>query len=84
MLYRYSEVFRGLLLISDLSLVAASWLLAYTIRFHTVFASPLGIPQLSTASRSPGLARCETGCVGSHTWPPTSISTRISSSEPWR
>jgi Undecaprenyl-phosphate glucose phosphotransferase len=47
MLYRYSEVFRGLLLISDLSLVAGSWLLAYTIRFHTVFESPLGVPEPS-------------------------------------
>jgi Undecaprenyl-phosphate glucose phosphotransferase len=47
MLYRYSEVFRGLLLISDLSLIAGSWLLAYTLRFHTVFVSPLGVPDLS-------------------------------------
>jgi Undecaprenyl-phosphate glucose phosphotransferase len=47
MLYRYSEVFRGLLLISDLSLLAGSWLLAYTIRFQTVFGSPLGVPEPS-------------------------------------
>jgi Undecaprenyl-phosphate glucose phosphotransferase len=46
-LYRYSEVFRGLLLVSDLSLVAGSWGLAYTLRFHTVFVSPLGIPEVS-------------------------------------
>jgi Undecaprenyl-phosphate glucose phosphotransferase len=47
MLYRYSEVFRGLLLISDMSLLAGSWLLAYTIRFHTLFGSPLGVPEPS-------------------------------------
>ncbi len=34
MLHRYSEVFRGLLMVSDLSLVAASWGAAYWLRFH--------------------------------------------------
>jgi len=45
MLYRYSEVFRTSLLLADLVLVAASWLAAYHIRFHTVFDAPLGIPE---------------------------------------
>jgi Undecaprenyl-phosphate glucose phosphotransferase len=43
-LYRYSEVFRSSLLITDMTLVAGSWLAAYFIRFHTVFDAPLGIP----------------------------------------
>ena len=44
MLYRYSEIFRTMLMISDLSLVAASWALAYWIRFFTVWSAPRGIP----------------------------------------
>jgi Undecaprenyl-phosphate glucose phosphotransferase len=52
-LYRYSEVFRSLLLVADLALVSASWLAAYWIRFHTgledlhpALASPLGVPDV--------------------------------------
>jgi Undecaprenyl-phosphate glucose phosphotransferase len=48
MLYRYSEIFRSLLMISDLSLVAASWILAFWIRFHTGWEAPLGIPGIET------------------------------------
>jgi len=44
MLYRYSEIFRTMLMISDLSLVAVSWTLAYWIRFHTGWSAPRGIP----------------------------------------
>ncbi len=35
MLHRHSEIFRTLLTVADLSLVAASWGLAYWIRFHS-------------------------------------------------
>ena len=45
MLYRYSEIFRTTLMISDLSLVAASWALAYWIRFFTGWSAPRGIPE---------------------------------------
>jgi len=34
LLHRYSEVFRGLLMLSDLSLVAACWGAAYWLRFY--------------------------------------------------
>lgn len=44
MLYRHSEVFRGLLMLSDLVLVAAAWTAAYAVRFHTGLDVPLGIP----------------------------------------
>ena len=43
MLYRYSEVFRSLLLFTDLLLVAASWGIAYFVRF-AAFEAPRGIP----------------------------------------
>ncbi len=46
MLYRYSEILRTTLMISDLSLVAASWALAYWIRFFTGWPAPLGIPEV--------------------------------------
>ena len=45
MLYRYSEIFRTTLMISDLLLVAASWALAYWIRFFTGWSAPRGIPE---------------------------------------
>lgn len=35
MLHRYSEVFRGLLVLSDLALVAGAWGAAYALRFYT-------------------------------------------------
>jgi len=43
-LYRYSEVFRSLLMASDVVLVAGAWLLAYWLRFHAGIPAPLGIP----------------------------------------
>ncbi len=47
MLRRYSEVVRGILIAADLVLIAASWLAAYAIRFHTVFDAPRGIPEFT-------------------------------------
>lgn len=47
MLYRYSEVFRTLLVTADLALVAGAWLLAYGLRFGTSLPTPLGVPDLS-------------------------------------
>jgi Undecaprenyl-phosphate glucose phosphotransferase len=44
MLYRYSEVFRTLLGVADLAVVACAWLAAYAIRFHTDLPVPLGVP----------------------------------------
>lgn len=44
MLYRYSEVFRSLLAVADLMLVAAAWLGAYVLRFDTGLPAPLGRP----------------------------------------
>jgi exopolysaccharide biosynthesis polyprenyl glycosylphosphotransferase len=44
MLYRYSEVFRTLLMSADLALVAAAWLGAYFLRFETGIPAPLGVP----------------------------------------
>ncbi len=44
MLYRYSEVFRSMLLLADLSLVALCWVAAYGIRF-TFFPAPRGVPE---------------------------------------
>jgi Undecaprenyl-phosphate glucose phosphotransferase len=46
MLFRYSEIFRTSLMISDLSLVAASWAFAYWIRFFTGWPAPQGIPEI--------------------------------------
>jgi Undecaprenyl-phosphate glucose phosphotransferase len=46
MLYRYSEIFRTTLMISDLLLVASSWALAYWLRFFTGWSAPQGIPEL--------------------------------------
>lgn len=47
MLYRYSEVFRGLMMAADLGLIAAAWLGAYALRFHAGFDAPLGVPPLA-------------------------------------
>ncbi len=44
MLYRYGEVFRTLMVVADVLLVAAAWLGAYAIRFHTGLPIPLGVP----------------------------------------
>ncbi|MCS5636036.1 MAG: undecaprenyl-phosphate glucose phosphotransferase [Myxococcota bacterium] len=50
MLYRHGEVFRSLLMASDLALVAMAWLFAFVVRFHTFLDSPQGIPPLSEYS----------------------------------
>jgi len=44
MLYRYSEVFRTLLVVTDAVLISLAWLAAYAIRFHAGIPAPLGIP----------------------------------------
>jgi len=44
MLYRYSEVFRTLLGVADLVLIATAWLAAYQLRFNTGLPAPLGVP----------------------------------------
>lgn len=46
MLYRYSEVFRTLMGLADLSLIAAAWLAAYGIRFYSGIPVERGIPDL--------------------------------------
>jgi len=44
MLYRYSEVFRTLMAVADVALVAAAWLGAYVLRFESGVPVPLGVP----------------------------------------
>ncbi len=44
MLYRYSEVLRGLMTVADLGLIAVAWLGAYALRFHAGLEVPLGVP----------------------------------------
>ena len=44
MLYRHSEVFRSLLVVADLAVVALAWLGAYYLRFHAGIDAPKGIP----------------------------------------
>jgi len=44
MLYRYSEVFRTLLAVVDMTLIAAAWLGAYLLRFGIGLPVPLGVP----------------------------------------
>jgi exopolysaccharide biosynthesis polyprenyl glycosylphosphotransferase len=44
MLRRQSEIFRTLLLLADLTLVAASWLASYAIRFSAGLPVPRGVP----------------------------------------
>ena len=46
MLFRYSEIFRTTLMIADLTLVGASWVFAYWIRFRTGWPAPQGIPEI--------------------------------------
>jgi Undecaprenyl-phosphate glucose phosphotransferase len=45
LLHRYSEVFRTLLMVADVTLIAGAWLAAYWLRFHTGIPAPLGIPE---------------------------------------
>ena len=47
MLYRPSEVFRTLLMLAELVLVAVAWLGAYGLRFETGLPAPLGVPEFS-------------------------------------
>jgi Undecaprenyl-phosphate glucose phosphotransferase len=44
MLHRYSEVFRTILIVLDLALVAGAWVAAYYLRFYMGFPTPRGIP----------------------------------------
>jgi len=44
MLYRYSEVFRTLIGLADLALVAGAWCAAYALRFHAGLPAPRGVP----------------------------------------
>jgi exopolysaccharide biosynthesis polyprenyl glycosylphosphotransferase len=46
MLRRHSEIFRTVLLLGDVLLVAASWLGAYALRFHAGLPAPRGVPPL--------------------------------------
>ena len=46
MLRRHSEIFRSVLLLADVSLVVASWLGAYALRFYAGLDAPLGVPPL--------------------------------------
>jgi Undecaprenyl-phosphate glucose phosphotransferase len=43
---RHHEIFRTVLLATDLILVAASWLAAYVVRFHAGIPAPLGVPPI--------------------------------------
>ncbi|MDJ0868868.1 MAG: undecaprenyl-phosphate glucose phosphotransferase [Myxococcota bacterium] len=45
MLRRRTEVFRTTLLLIDLLFAAVAWLVAYHVRFYSVFPAPLGIPE---------------------------------------
>jgi Undecaprenyl-phosphate glucose phosphotransferase len=44
MLHRYSEVFRTLLGVADLVIIASAWLGAYVVRFQSGLPTPLGVP----------------------------------------
>jgi exopolysaccharide biosynthesis polyprenyl glycosylphosphotransferase len=44
MLYRYNEVFRTLLGVADLVVIASAWLGAYVLRFNSGLPVPLGVP----------------------------------------
>ena len=46
MLYRHSEVFRSLMVLADLALVAFAWVASYMLRFHAGVPAPAGIPPL--------------------------------------
>jgi exopolysaccharide biosynthesis polyprenyl glycosylphosphotransferase len=47
MLHRYSEVFRGILMLSDLLLVTAAWGTAYLVRFYFLWEPEPGINRAS-------------------------------------
>lgn len=42
MLHRYSEVFRSVLMLVDMALVAACWVAAYALRFYVFWDEPAG------------------------------------------
>lgn len=44
MLRRQHEIYRTLLLLGDLAIVAAAWMGAYALRFHAGIPAPLGVP----------------------------------------
>ncbi len=44
MLYRYGEVFRTMLGVADLVIVASAWFAAYGLRFNLGLPTPLGVP----------------------------------------
>lgn len=46
MLRRQHEIFRTLLVLGDLLLVAAAWLGAYALRFHAGLPAPRGVPPI--------------------------------------
>lgn len=48
MLHRYSDVFRTLIGVVDVGLVALAWISAYGLRFGAGIPAPLGVPPLST------------------------------------
>jgi exopolysaccharide biosynthesis polyprenyl glycosylphosphotransferase len=43
-LRRQHEIYRTLLLLGDLAIVAAAWMGAYALRFHAGIPAPLGVP----------------------------------------
>lgn len=50
MLKKQAQFFKSLLIISDLIILTAAWILSYYVRFYTTLISPplLGIPPLMT------------------------------------
>jgi exopolysaccharide biosynthesis polyprenyl glycosylphosphotransferase len=48
-LHRYSEVFRGILMLTDLLLVAAAWATAYILRFYVFWTPEPGIERANPA-----------------------------------
>ncbi len=50
MLKRYSQLFVSLLIVCDLFVIAAAWMLAYAIRFG-LFSAPLGVPPFEGYAR---------------------------------
>jgi Undecaprenyl-phosphate glucose phosphotransferase len=45
-LYRHSEVFRSMMMVADLAIVAAAWMGAYWLRFHAGIPAPKGVPPI--------------------------------------
>jgi hypothetical protein len=53
LLHRYSEVFRSVLMIGDMVLVAACWAAAYALRFYVFWDEPSGPGSPASAVRQP-------------------------------